>query len=249
MRSSKPGTSSHCSGSKISLTPSIALMTSRVGGRGMLVRGNRLCRAWHSQEPTSPASSSGCATRSRPTRRPTARTANTLRDSGDPIVVITSVGAKSGNLRKNPVMRVERDGAYVAIASKGGAPDNPEWYHNFVAHPEVELQDGAEKHTYRARLADRRRAHRVVGLRGRDLADVRRVPEEDRPRDPGLPARADGLTRPTTNPSTTARSTRPGPPGDRGGRARSRGTRARLAGRWRRRACDRPGRRRRGRRR
>src|SRR6185312_6698330 len=78
--------------------------------------------------------------------------ANTLRDTGDPIVVITSIGARSGSLRKNPVMRVERDGTYVAIASRGGAPENPEWYHNFLAHPEVELQDGAEKHTYAARL-------------------------------------------------------------------------------------------------
>ena len=80
--------------------------------------------------------------------------ANTLRDSGDPIVVITSVGARSGHLRKNPVMRVERDGKYVAIASKGGAPDQPEWYYNFLAHPEVELQDGAVRKTYRARLLE-----------------------------------------------------------------------------------------------
>ena len=116
--------------------------------------------------------------------------ANTLRDTGDPIVVITSVGAKSGNLRKNPVMRVERDGTYVAIASKGGSDDNPEWYHNFLAHPEVELQDGAEKHTYTVRLAQGEERGRLVGVLGRDLADVRRVPEEDRPRDPGLPARA-----------------------------------------------------------
>lgn len=78
--------------------------------------------------------------------------ANRLRDTGDPIVVITSVGAKSGSLRKNPVMRVERDGKYVAVASMGGAPENPTWFHNFVAHPEVELQDGPEKHTYTARL-------------------------------------------------------------------------------------------------
>jgi deazaflavin-dependent oxidoreductase (nitroreductase family) len=78
--------------------------------------------------------------------------AGTLRSGDDPIVVITSVGAKSGNLRKNPVMKVERDGKYVAIASKGGAPDNPEWFHNFVNHPEVELQDGPEKHSYTARL-------------------------------------------------------------------------------------------------
>jgi deazaflavin-dependent oxidoreductase (nitroreductase family) len=82
------------------------------------------------------------------------REANTLRDSGDPIVVITSVGAKSGNLRKNPVMRVERDGTYVAIASKGGAPDQPEWYFNFLENPEVELQDGDVKKTYHARLLE-----------------------------------------------------------------------------------------------
>jgi deazaflavin-dependent oxidoreductase (nitroreductase family) len=80
--------------------------------------------------------------------------ANTLRDTGYPIVVITSVGAKSGALRKNPVMRVERDGRYVAIASKGGAPDQPEWYYNFLAHPEVELQDGAVRKTYQARLLE-----------------------------------------------------------------------------------------------
>ena len=78
--------------------------------------------------------------------------ANTM--NGDPIVVITSVGARSGTLRKNPVMRVERDGAYVAIASKGGGPEHPEWYHNFVAHPEVELQDGGEKHVYVARVVE-----------------------------------------------------------------------------------------------
>ena len=80
--------------------------------------------------------------------------ANTLRDTGYPIVVITSVGAKSGKLRKNPVMRVERDGIYVAIASKGGAPEHPEWYYNFVAHPEVDLQDGPVKKTYKVELAE-----------------------------------------------------------------------------------------------
>ncbi|TGN63041.1 nitroreductase family deazaflavin-dependent oxidoreductase [Nocardioides eburneiflavus] len=80
--------------------------------------------------------------------------ANTLRDTGYPIVVITSVGAKSGHLRKNPVMKVERDGAYLAVASLGGAPQNPEWYHNLVAHPEAELQDGAEKHVYTARILE-----------------------------------------------------------------------------------------------
>ncbi len=80
--------------------------------------------------------------------------ANTLRGSRDPIVVITSRGAKSGNLRKNPVMRVERDGIYVAIASYGGRDDHPEWYYNFVAYPEVELQDGPVRKTYRVDLVE-----------------------------------------------------------------------------------------------
>ena len=73
---------------------------------------------------------------------------------GYPVVVITSVGAKSGHLRKNPVMRVERGGTYVAIASKGGAPDHPEWYFNLLANPQVELQDREERHTYQARLVE-----------------------------------------------------------------------------------------------
>jgi deazaflavin-dependent oxidoreductase (nitroreductase family) len=61
---------------------------------------------------------------------------------GMPIVVLTSVGAKSGNLRKNALMRVEYRGSYAVIASKGGAEKHPSWYHNLVANPHVELQDG-----------------------------------------------------------------------------------------------------------
>ncbi|NYD43763.1 nitroreductase family deazaflavin-dependent oxidoreductase [Nocardioides panaciterrulae] len=83
------------------------------------------------------------------------RRANILRGNPDwPIVVITSRGARSGKLRKNPVMRVEKDGVYAAVASKGGAPDHPTWYHNFLARPEVDLQDGPEKHTYSVRVAE-----------------------------------------------------------------------------------------------
>jgi deazaflavin-dependent oxidoreductase (nitroreductase family) len=73
---------------------------------------------------------------------------------GWPIVVITSRGAKSGKLRKNPVMRVEKDGVYAAVASKGGEPTHPVWYYNLLAHPVVQLQDGPEPHLYRARLAE-----------------------------------------------------------------------------------------------
>ncbi len=72
---------------------------------------------------------------------------------GVPIVVITSVGASSGKLRKNPVMRVEHDGAYAAVASKGGAPEHPAWYRNLVQRPMVELQDGTAKRDYTVREA------------------------------------------------------------------------------------------------
>jgi deazaflavin-dependent oxidoreductase (nitroreductase family) len=72
---------------------------------------------------------------------------------GVPVVVITSVGSHSGRLRKNPVMRVEHDGAYAAIASKGGAPQHPSWYRNLVEHPLVELQDGPSKGDYTAHEA------------------------------------------------------------------------------------------------
>ena len=68
--------------------------------------------------------------------------ANTFADTGLPIVVVTSRGARSGKLRKTPLMRVEHDGKYAAVASVGGAPKHPVWYFNLKADPRVELQDG-----------------------------------------------------------------------------------------------------------
>jgi F420H(2)-dependent quinone reductase len=73
---------------------------------------------------------------------------------GVPVVVVTSVGAKSGKLRKNPVMRVEHDGTYALVASKGGAPEHPSWYHNLVENPMIELQDGPVRRTYTVRIAE-----------------------------------------------------------------------------------------------
>lgn len=71
--------------------------------------------------------------------------ANTLRDTGLPVVIITARGTKSGKLRKTPVMRVEHEGEYALVASRGGAPENPLWYRNLVSDPEgVTLQDGPE---------------------------------------------------------------------------------------------------------
>jgi F420H(2)-dependent quinone reductase len=61
---------------------------------------------------------------------------------GVPIIILTTKGAKSGKLRKTALMRVEHAGTYAVVASKGGAPEHPVWYHNLVANPQVELQDG-----------------------------------------------------------------------------------------------------------
>ena len=70
---------------------------------------------------------------------------------GRPIIVLTSVGAKTGRLRKTALMRVEHEGSYAVVASLGGAPRHPVWYYNLKAHPHVELQDGPMKRDYQAR--------------------------------------------------------------------------------------------------
>ena len=71
--------------------------------------------------------------------------ANTLLDTGMPIIVVTTRGNKTGHVRKIPLMRVEHDGEYVLVASMGGAPKHPVWYYNLKAHPDdVTLQDGPE---------------------------------------------------------------------------------------------------------
>ncbi len=70
---------------------------------------------------------------------------------GRPVIVLTSVGAKTGKLRKTALMRVEHEGVYAVVASLGGAPKHPVWYYNLKKHPHVELQDGATKLDYTAR--------------------------------------------------------------------------------------------------
>ena len=63
---------------------------------------------------------------------------------GVPVIIVTSMGSRSGKLRKNPVMRIEHEGTYAAVASKGGAPEHPLWYYNLRAHPDVVVQDGTK---------------------------------------------------------------------------------------------------------
>ena len=73
---------------------------------------------------------------------------------GVPIIVLTTVGAKTGGLRKTALMRVEHDGKYAVVASKGGAPEHPAWFYNLVKNPRVALQDGDVKKEYDAHQAE-----------------------------------------------------------------------------------------------
>jgi F420H(2)-dependent quinone reductase len=75
----------------------------------------------------------------------------TLRNTGLPVVIMTLRGVKSGKLRKTPIMRVEHNGVYAAVASQGGAPNHPSWYANLLANPRIELQDGPRKRDMVAR--------------------------------------------------------------------------------------------------
>ncbi|MEZ4767195.1 MAG: nitroreductase family deazaflavin-dependent oxidoreductase [Caldilineales bacterium] len=74
----------------------------------------------------------------------------TLRDTGLPVIIVTNRGRKTGAIRKTPVMRVADGENYILVASKGGAPDNPEWYYNLKADPDVEIRDKTE--VYRMRV-------------------------------------------------------------------------------------------------
>ena len=73
---------------------------------------------------------------------------------GMPVIILTSKGAKSGKIRKTPLMRVEHDGSYAAVGSQGGAPEHPSWVHNLNADPRVELQDGPLHQDMTARLVE-----------------------------------------------------------------------------------------------
>jgi deazaflavin-dependent oxidoreductase (nitroreductase family) len=96
-----------------------------------------------------PSSAAGARTQAERYEATNGAEANDLR--GRPIIVLTSVGAKTGKLRKTALMRVEHVGVYAVVGSKGGAPKHPVWYHNLKANPHVELQDGPTKRDYIAR--------------------------------------------------------------------------------------------------
>ena len=75
----------------------------------------------------------------------------TLRDTGLPVIIVTNRGRKTGAIRKTPLMRVVDGDNYILVASQGGAPDHPQWYHNLKANPNVEIRDKTEVHAMRVR--------------------------------------------------------------------------------------------------
>ena len=87
---------------------------------------------------------------------------------GKPVVILTTVGARSGSIRKNPVMRIKENNVYVAVASNAGAVTHPAWYRNVVNHPDISLQDGATVHLVRAREVHGEEKARWWGIAERD---------------------------------------------------------------------------------
>ena len=87
----------------------------------------------------------------------------TLQGTGLPVVIITNRGARTGKIRKTPLMRVERGGRYAAVASQGGSPEHPLWYYNFRANPHVQLQDGPAAIVACFRFVEPNRAMRLSG--------------------------------------------------------------------------------------
>src|SRR5580693_4447831 len=80
---------------------------------------------------------------------------------GAPVLILHTTGAKSGQVRENPMMYKDLDGSYAVFASKGGAPTNPDWYHNLVAHPDVQAEIGTQTVALTARVADPEERERI----------------------------------------------------------------------------------------
>jgi len=89
----------------------------------------------------------------------------TLRDTGLPVIIVTNTGRKTRAIRKTPLMRVVDGANYILVASRGGAPDHPLWYHNLVADPDVEIRDEAKIVKMRAReIVDAAEKERLWGI-------------------------------------------------------------------------------------
>ena len=113
---------------------------------------------------------------------------------GSTLLLLHHVGAKTGTDRINPLV-YDRDGdRYVIFASKAGAPTNPDWYHNLKAHPNVAIEVGTNTIDVVAAEAAGDERDRLFRRQAEQLAELRRVPGEDRPRDPGHDLDAHGLS-------------------------------------------------------
>ena len=110
----------------------------------------------------------------------------TFMDTGLPVIIVTNRGWKTGAIRKTPLMRVVDGNTYILVASQGGSPKHPLWYHNLKAEPNIEIRDETEVYSMRVREV----VNSVEGYRGRSLPPPSRVPGQNRSSYPGLPSRA-----------------------------------------------------------
>ena len=118
---------------------------------------------------------------------------------GLPVIIVTHRGRKTGAVRKTPLMTVADGDNYVLIASRGGAPKHPLWYHNLAADPNVEIRDGTETHSIRVRGGSRfSRETATLGPRSSSLPSLPGLPRKDRPHNPGLPSRTRRINRSPT---------------------------------------------------
>ncbi len=114
---------------------------------------------------------------------------------GDQWIILWTLGARSGKVRKTPLVRVsDGEGRYAVIGSMGGAPTHPQWVHNVRANPTARLQDGPERPRLLGPRGRRRREGGLVGPSHRSVARLRRLPGGDRTADPALRPRPDQLT-------------------------------------------------------
>jgi F420H(2)-dependent quinone reductase len=100
----------------------------------------------------------------------------TLRDTGLPVVIVTNHGRKTGTIRKTPLMRVVDGNNYILVASQGGAPQHPQWYHNLKADPDVEIRDRTEVSVRRVREVVDAAERATLEHRGKSLSTLSRVP-------------------------------------------------------------------------
>ena len=114
----------------------------------------------------------------------------TLRDTGLPVIIVMNHGWKTGAIRKTPLMRVADGNNYILVASQGGAPTHPKWYHNLKADPNVEIRDKTKVYAMRVReVVEFSRERTSLEYRCKSISALSRIPKQNRAHYPNLHSR------------------------------------------------------------